>query len=926
LTTAAIGHTLRGMIALRLRPARIARLTAFIGVAWSTPSGAALDPLALDTAACALDLARAELGAVNRRCPGFAETTALATADRAETAAATSATPPEVPASRKGRARGKAEVVEVPAPLLEAWQAAETARRAHPDETIQRALVAHLGRRLLDSSAARAGAPVPAALRWPLPDARLPTPALPGVQDATLQQARESFERAAERRRDLHGRVGPDSPEQLRAALVRVDEEYALLLRKLTAAYEDALEKDPEFPRAAWLALAHTYALQDQALSEETRRARAEKLLLRLRKVAPQETAASLAGLWIAAFQWERGDLAAVAAVLDEGALLDPTFAALLESLAAWRRGQTDVLARALPTALQSKDAATRAQALALQADEHVRAGKSLDAALVWRKLVDALVEPEDAPARAHAQIREAMAWADALVAGAPVMRVTDSARDDVTRLLVRLDRWALAEEVYRADLASDPTRPNLVGRGLALVDGLGAHGFAAEADALLLELVRTFVAPGPFQSKHGKSPIGAAARDALAARLIGRITGPLDAGQPLDDALRARLGPLVEARLSLFPQDADPLETARRLGAVGFADRAAVLLKQVRSEDPTPARRLQAARALVAMHLSRARSAGRAGAPLGGFFDGPPATRGPLPPEVRALVDAQVPLLRTLAPGPERDTLLLDHLQARLPFQSTDDLESIDALLDQLNPIVDREPNSALALRAVSTLLTAVKPERAARDAARFARRRVGPPEHEAALKATLAGLPFLKAGDPAASLLAQRLFDRAAQVYGEQAQRAADADTKAQAQVAQAAALTLGLRVRDAIDAWSRFVASAPQSPYAPAARAHLADLLLSCDLRTAARPLLEQLARTDSSRAVDALSELVALDAEAATPLRGWLTLLAAQTGSDPRIAAAQARLAALGPGPGEAASTTAPLEPARAGVRFFPRAPR
>ena len=885
------------------------------------------DPLGLNRAACAAHLAVGAFSDFERRCAHGAALAALRTADQSEVAYDALSGGTAAPKGKRGKVRKVKGSPESTARLAEAVRTAEAAYQAHPTEPTQRALWLHLSRKLVDSAAARAGGDLPPSVRWPLPDARLPAPELPPLNDALINDVEAALTRATERRRDIRSRVDSAAPDSLRAALDRVNEEHALMLRKVVAAYEEALEKDPNFPKSAWLRLAAAYLQQDQSLAMEARPARALKLLGRLIQVAPQDTASSLARIWLSAFEWARGATEPAAESLAEATVLDPSYAALLEGLLAWRRGEPSAVLAAIGPAVEARDLATRAQALALQADAFEATGKPGEAALLWRRLADALGEPEEAAARANASAREVRAWQMAVETGVAPERVPTAARDAVTWSLLRVGRGDLAASTYLARIATEPTRADLLGAGLALEAELVRLGRDAEADALLLEIIRGFAVPGQFQTVHATDGLALAAKNAIAPRLVERVTGPIDAGQPLDDALRSRLGPLVEARLTLFPESGDPLETAHRLGAVGFSDRAAVLLKQVRTSDRLESRRLGAGRALVSMYLARARAAGRDGVALGDFFDGAPAARGPMPAEVRSYVDAQLWLLQALPAGPERDALLIDHLHARSPFSSPEELEGLDALIDQLPAVVDRAPETPLALRAAGALVTRVKPERAARDAVRMARRRIGPPEWDTSLRAALAALPVTQGADPAAQLLGQRLFDRAAQTYAELGARSADPSVRLQAAVAEAVVWTLALRVHEATKAWTHIATTSPDAPYGPLARHALATLYLASDQRSAARTALDAIATRDPDRAVEALSQLCDLDREHPQRLKQWTERLARLPGEDARVQAARIEVArAQNVLPVPARSTPTPAPTPRTGAPFYRFAPR
>jgi tetratricopeptide (TPR) repeat protein len=840
----------------------------------------------LDRAQCEMRLASGEHTLAAQTCPTLTDWAALKSANDQQSAAA---------------------------PWAAMLPLVEQARRAHPEGVIEEAwslqLTALLAQPIPAKGKARAATPVDASRRWPLPGVRVPAPALPPLTDETIRQATDSLNRATERLHALRARLAVDAPEPLKQAAERAVTERRFLLEKLSAALEDALEKDPKFTRIAWLHLAATYFELDREKPEDQRTARGLAMLNRLRKMAPNESASALAGLWLAGFAIDAGDARQAQALMSDGATLDPALAALYEAVLAYTGGDAAAAKARLPAAVRHPDPVARAQVLALQAQ--VDAARSpLERAQDWESCAAALDEADAQPAAKRARLRAGVAWAQAVVAGTPAIRVPPEQRRNVLRMLVLQESYALAGQVVAAALDAAPTEFAPVVDALAFSDTLITAGDEGGGDALVADLARRVVGDGPFAKANAKSPAGQALRDAIRDRLMTRVGAPLATGRALDEATRARLAPLVEARLTLFPPGAsDQISTARSLAIAGFGDRAATIVKKVRDEDQDAARRQEAAVALVELSLVRAREAGQAGEPVGAFLDGAPA-RPPMSAAARALVDAQTVLLGSLKANEARDALFCDHAAVRIAFGQGAEV------LDGLQDIITRREHEPLGLRAGLLVLQGGTPDSRARDAVILVRKRVGPPEREAALRAfTLEALEPIKATADT-TMLGQRLFDRAAMAYETLAAKATEPTARDAARLAAATTWAMAFRIPEATAAFRGFLAAAPEHPRAGAARALLAALLLDAGDRPSAAALYEEIARTDPTRAADALAALASLHATSPARVKPVLERLVKEFPG--RVPDAAAQLARLAP------PAVVPVErPAGAPGRFFVR---
>jgi hypothetical protein len=860
----------------------------------------------LGRAACEFALADGTHVAAKQRCPALADWVSLAAADAAEVTALT--TPP---------AKGK----KAAAPTVEPWaavlEAVERARAAHPDGVIEEAWSLSLLERAPASPSAtkpgRAATPLPVARRWALPGTRVPVPALPRLEDEALRPARESLDRATERLVGLRAKLQVESPPGLVQAAEKAGTERRLLLETWAAALEDALEKDPKFTKTGWLHLAAAYFELDAKQPPPARDARGLALLRRLREKAPNDSAASFAGLWLAGFALDAGDARTAAALVEEGGILDPALAALYEAQLAFAAGETARARSRVAFAVKHPDPLARAQALALTALVG-GAADPVENATAWETCASALDEVGEPAAARRARLRAAVAWTSAAMAEVPPSRIPPEQRPAVVRLLVQRGLNARAVQVLTAALDAEPTALALGHDGLALADTLVRSGEDAAADALLADLARRFVGDGPFTRAQGRSAEGLALRDTLRDRLLNRVLEPLSADRPLDDAMRARLGPLVEARLTLFPPDAaDLLPTARSLAAAGFGDRAAAIVRGVRDGDPDPVRRRDAAATLVELSLVRARLAGQSGAAVGPFLDGPPA-RAPMTAEARALVDAQTALLTLLKAGPERDALFADHAAVRVAYGQGEEL------VDGLQDLIERRAAEPIGLRAALLLLQMGGADRRNRDAIILVRKRVGPPARETLLRALAVRSAELGKGTLELGALNQRLFDRAATTWAAVAAGATDPGVRDAARFATGLAWALALRVPEAAVALRTALTDAPDHPLAAEARVALGELLLAAGDRPGAAIVFEEIAQRDAARAPDALVTLADLYAQAPVRLRPVLERLTREHPA--RLPEAGVRLARLTPPAPPPAPTATPPLPGR----FFPRGVR
>jgi tetratricopeptide (TPR) repeat protein len=860
--------------------------------------------------ACEFALADGTHSVAAARCPTLADWSTLARADAAELAALSApAAPP-----KRGR------------PAHDPWavvaSAVEQARAAHPDGVIEEAWSLTLLERAPPGAdapgaaggkpgkAGRAAPPLPAARRWALPGTRVPIPALPRLEDEALRPARESLDRATERLVTLRAKLQVDTAPGLVSAAGKAETERRLLLETWAAALEDALEKDPKFTKIGWLHLAAAYFELDGRQAPPARDARGLALLRRLREKAPNDSAASLAGLWLAGFALDAGDGGTAADLIEEGGILDPALAALYEAQLAFAAGDAPRARARVAFAVKHPDPLARAQAQALTALVGA-AGDPVERAAAWEHCASALTEVGEPDAARRARLRAAVAWTAVAMADVAPTRIPPEQRPAVVRLLVQRGLFTRAVQVLAASLDAEPTHLAHALDGLALMESLARSGDDAGADALLADLARRFVGDGPFLRAHGKSAEGLSLRDGLRDRLLNRVLEPLAADRPLDDALRARLGPLVEARLTLFPPDAaDLLPTARALAAAGFGDRAATLVRTLRDTDPDPARRLDAAATLVELSVVRGRLAGHAGAAVGPFLDGPPA-KAPMPAEVRALLDAQTARLALLKPTPERDALFCDHAALRVAFGQGEEL------VDGLQDVIERRATDPLGLRAGLIFLQIGGAERRARDAVILVRKRVGPPTRETALRALAARAAELGQGALDVTSLNQRLFDRTAANWAAVAAAATAAEVRNAARFATGLAWALALRVPEASAALRAALADAPDHPLAAEARQALAELLRDAGDRPGAAQVFEEIAQRDAARAPDALAVLTDLYAQSPARLRPVLERLVREHPA--RLPDAAIRLARLSPPP-----VTPPAPgPAPMTGRFFPR---
>ena len=862
-------------------------------------------PSDLDAASCELRLASGEHSLASAMCPTLTDWAALAAADAAEQAALVAPAP-------KGTKPGA--VARPVVAWMTASEAVERARQAHAGGIIEEAWTIDLLARL--SAAAETGkgkttGSLPTGGRWPLPGARIPAPALPPLTDENLRQATDSLNRATERLRTLRARVAIDASEPLRLAAERAVGERRLLLEKVAAALEDALEKDPKFTKLAWLHLAGTYFELDHLLPPAQRHARGLAMLERLRKTTPDETSASLAGLWLAGFALNEGDVRKTRALLDEGATLDSGLAALYEAILAFSRGEVEAARQRLPEATRHADPAARAQAQALTALLLAK-DKPVESAQAWESCAAALDDAEAPASALRARLRAGVAWTTAVQASTAATLVPPEHRSHVLRLLVQRGDRVRSDQVALAALEAEPTQLGPVFDALALIDVHLGAGDEPASDSLLADVARRVVGEGPFSKAHAKSPVAVSLRDAIRDRLMARVTAPLASGRVLDDETRTRLGPLVEARLTLFPPGAaDQISTARALAVAGFGDRAATIVKKVRDEDPDAARRQEAAVALVELSLVRARVAGQSGEAVGPFLDGPPA-RAPMSASVRALLDAQTALLASLKTNDARDQLFCDHAAVRIAFGQGAELT------DGLQDVIARREHEPAGLRAGLLLIQGGTPDTRARDAVLLARKRLGPPERENLLRAFVvrAMEPLKATVDNAA--FSQRLYDRAALGFDTFANQAKTPAARDAAWAAAAATWALALRVPEAVAGYRAFLASAPDHALAAEARTLLAGLLLEAGDRVAAAATYEEVALKDPSRAADTLATLASLYATAPARLRVVLERLVRDFPD--RVPDAAAQLARLTPQTAPSPSTS---PPGASVERFFAR---
>ena len=684
--------------------------------------------------------------------------------------------------------------------------AAEGARALAPDRIIEEAFAHHAARLV------RASLPLedtPAGARLPLAGIPIPGPTLPKVDYAPLVASSARIAATRERLRDTRVKVQEGGPESLRRAVAAMERELTLLLQSHLATLEDAIQKDRELPPTYWLHLAGAYFEVDAHHADMAqRRARGTSVLKKLRERFRSDGAAGVAALWQAGFAVAAGDRKRVRALLDEAGPFDPDLSAWLEALLHWHAGR-DAKARASVGRVGKKvSLLLRVHADALAAELELDPGK---AAAGWLKVAHTA---PDARIRRRASHRASVSWAEAVVAGTDAARVPpEHKRDAITQLLSR-GQLGAAQAVYRALAAESPGDADLPARALQLVDVLRAAQADTDADTLLVWAGRTFTADGkPWRRENAAAYDGFV--KTLGARIDARIAPYAAAGVPLADETRRALSGMVDLRTSVVPAPwAERLALVRTLGALGYATRAGVLLKRMRKE-ATGDQGIEAGRALVDLTVARARFAGVAGAPTGRFLHGAPA-KPPMPVEVRAVVDAQTALLAALRPETEeRDALLVDRATVRVEFGDA------AAVLEDLRDVAGRRLSSKLGLRAIYQLVKSQPQRRAEYDALKFARRKAGHAEREAALLTTFKAVyTHAPKGDPATNLFRQRLFINAAKAY--------DGVDQPWAKVAAAVSFTLAHHARTAADTWRRFVKAYPKSPLAADARLHLANLL--------------------------------------------------------------------------------------------------
>ncbi len=743
-----------------------------------------------------------------------------------------------------------------------ALAAAEEAVRARPDDVTAVAYAAHLAR------AARA-APrkdaLPPAARWPLPGLALPRPALPPLTDPEVRAQAEALSRSEARLLDLRRRLASGGNEALRAAEARHVAEAARLREALVAALDDRVTRDPKRPLAEHLHLAAARFDADPA--------RAQRALAAFSDAHPAAPEGRIATLWLAVHAVDAGDVRLAQRLVAIGASADAALAELLKAILAWQAGT----AAAEPAGDDRPD--LQAQRLALRAVVQ-EVTEPAAAAATWGTLVD-LLDPK-APASGRARLRAAAAWADAVAGGAvPSSVPADLRRPALVHLLGR-GRPALAEALFEGLASDEPEAPDLAFIGAALIDALRAQGDDEAADALLARLATRLLAPGPWKQAHGEA--GAPVR----TRLHARVAPAFQSSIPLPPELRERLGPLVDARLAAEPLPPDgALIRAKALAASGFPDRALAIFKRLRREADSRELAIAAGTATVDSALAAARRLGAEGAPVGPWLDGTPV-RPPVPPAVRALVDAQTDLLAVLPSGsPERDGLLVDRATIRAAYGDT------ASAAEALREVATRRAGSALGLRAALQLLATTKASYRPAEALRLTRANTAPAAWEASLKATWRAAYGERSGDQAATLMNQRLFARAAQTYDGFAAQAAG-EVAVQARLAAAVAWTLALHVPEARAAWEAFLEAAPAHPLTPDAMRHLARLLNAAGDRPAAAAAWHALlVRFPEAADEEAIAAVLDLEGERTDRLRELVLL------HPERLPALAERLRALEP---------------------------
>ncbi len=823
--------------------------------------------------------------------PGPLECERLVAAGAFHSAVAACAGQPHDPAALEAAVEALAKVrTKKDAKAAEdALKLVSKARKAAPEQVIEEAFAHHAARHV---RAALELDQTPRAARLPLPAMPTPGPTLPPVDYQELQVSDKRIQATEARIRETRLKVAEGAPPSLKRALAGMERERGLLLTSHLAALEDALQQDRTLPPIYWLHLARAYFAVDAKHDDtETRRARGLAVLQKLRKTFPNDGAAGVAALWQAGFAMLDGDSKRVRALLDEAGPFDPDLTAWLEALVAWHAGDHAKARAAIGRVREEVSALLRAHAAALRAELEA---DPLRAAKAWG---DAAAEAPDPDSRDRATLRAAAAWGDALVAGSPAPSVPAGHREGALQYLLSRGQLDMAVALFQTIEEADHARADLPDRALQLVDALRARGEDAAADGLLVWAARRFLAPGPWKGANG------AATEALGRRLADRIDARLQpaitAGLRLGEAEKKALGALVDIRTTVLPPDWDErLRLIDSLGRIGFGTRANVMLKAMVGEARGD-KRLPVARALVTLNLRRAREAGLAGKPVGPFLYGPAAKR-PIPPEVRALIDAWTQLIGLLPPETdERDALLVDRAIVRVSFGDA------DAVLDNLRDVAGRRLQSALGGRAIYLLSVAHPPKRAEYDALKFARRRAGDATREQALITTYKAV--YKPEEQTTNLFRQRLFINAARAYAR--------IPEPWAEVAAAVSYTLALHGREAIAAWRKVIATHTNSPLLPDAHRHLAALLEDHgDLREAAKTY-EALATRWPDQGADAMLAAIRLRADQPKELGVDLEMFVRTWPDHPEVARVRERVAAMTAGAAPLDRPSGPPPPAQ-----------
>lgn len=777
-----------------------------------------------------------------------------------------------------------------PTRIRDGLAAAERARAAAPERVVEEALEQHLARL---ARATLPGQRTPAYALWPLPGLPMPRPVLPDVDDPDIATAADRLERSQQRLDGVRQRLADGGPATLRKALASMEREHAVLEDSLLAALEDTIQKKPELPPTYWLHLAGSYFAVDGRRDDPVaQRGRGLAVLEKLRRTHPDDGASGVAALWLAGFALVDGEFDRARAYLDEAGPFDPGLTTYYEALLDWHAGDLTAARQHLKMLLGALQPRLALHVGALDAELAAAEADAVASARAWLKIEANATDPTHA---ARARLRAAIAWSDAVARGELAERVPVELRPHTLLHLLSRGQLGPALTLWRVLAGALPTDAQAPHFGFQVLDTLRAAGDDAQADALLAEMARRYAADGPWQAARAGDS-GPAIREALTARLDARLAPALAAGAPLDPAGREALGPVVAARLEAVPPPPESrLDFARGLAQAGFTRRAAVMLKRARADAVDRSTALPAARALHHLRLVGARELGEAGRPVGTFLNGPPAQR-PMPAEVRALLDAQTGLIELLRPeDAERDALRVERAALRVAFG--DSREALDDLQD----VANRRMQEPMGLRAIH-LLRRAQPDKADAIALRYARRRAGPPEREAALQRLFQAAYGGRGGDQAATLFTQRLFPQAAAMYAQKA-AASPPGERAGPHLAEAVSWDLGLHGGQAITAWRVFIDQHPDHALQATALRHLADLQRTMGLRVDAAATLVILAerfpeREDSDAA---LREAAALRAQSR---QATLDLLRAFVRRYPMHAdrpAVEARLKALdGPG--------------------------